>query len=109
MAAHAFATGGHAWAADYRVVLNLEAIGAGGQAVIFQLGPDAPWLADALSRAAHTPRGSVLGHDMFQIPQFPAGTDLKTLLVHAPHHAPPHERPVGIDAAILGNGYVYHT
>ena len=39
MAAHAFATGGHAWAADYRVVLNLEAIGAGGQAVIFQLQP----------------------------------------------------------------------
>ena len=24
VAAHAFATGGHAWAADYRVVLNLE-------------------------------------------------------------------------------------
>ena len=24
VAAHAFATGGHAWAADYRVVLSLE-------------------------------------------------------------------------------------
>ena len=112
VAAHAFATGGHAWAADYRVVLNLEAIGAGGDAIIFQLGPDAPWLADALSRAAHTPRGSVLGHEIFQIPGFPAGTDLKTLLVHAPHGdvAGTHdERPVGIDAAILGDGYVYHT
>ena len=67
VAAHAFATSGHPWASEYRVVLNLEAIGAGGDAVIFQLGPDAPWLADALRRAPRVPRGSVLGHEIFQV------------------------------------------
>ena len=115
VAAHAFATGGHKWAKEYRVVLNLEAIGAGGDSIIFQLGPDAPWLAEALAGSQVTPRGSVIAHELFQIPGFPAGTDLKTLLVHAPWAASDEdgelsfERPVGIDMAILGNGYVYHT
>ena len=129
VAAHAFATGGHSWAKDYRVVINLEAIGSGGESIVFQLGPDAPWLAKALGRSAIKPRGTVIAHDLFQIPGFPAGTDLKTLLVHAPASSSSgraagggplqqqsqqpsvdsQNRPVGIDLAILGNGYIYHT
>ena len=40
-------------------------------------------LAEAL-RSARGPRGSAVAHDLFQIPGFPAATDLKTLLAHAP-------------------------
>ena len=133
VAAHGFALS-HRWATDYRVVLNLEAIGAAGASVVFQLGPDAPWLAAAVGRS-YRPRGTVIAHDLFQIPGFPAATDWKTLVLHAPRaHAndpggagranasdeealsfgdaasmslAPH--PVGLDMATLGNGYVYHT
>ena len=49
LAAHAFAVG-HRWAHDYRVVLNLEAIGAGGDPILFQMGPEAGWLAEAMRR-----------------------------------------------------------
>ncbi|EOD08797.1 hypothetical protein EMIHUDRAFT_217054 [Emiliania huxleyi CCMP1516] len=82
VAAHAFATR-HRWAADYRAVLNLEAIGAGGDLVAFQMGPRAGWLASALGDAG-TQRGSVFAHDLFQIPGFPAGDDFKTLTVDGP-------------------------
>ena len=135
-------TQSHRWAADYRVVLNLEAIGAGeprrasakpfasrplpasdarqrsdtlntlflppgGPSVVFQLGPEAAWLASALGRSKHSvPRGTVIAHDLFQVPGFPAATDFKTLLAHAPNGSAP---PVGLDMATLGNGYVYHT
>ena len=114
VAAHAFATR-HPWARDYRAVFNLEAVGAGGEAIIFQLGADAMPLAKAL-RSARGPRGTAIAHDLFQIPGFPAGTDLKTLIAHAP--SPPTKGngqsssaapPLGLDLAILGNGYVYHT
>ena len=119
VAAHAFATQ-HRWAADYRVVVNLEAIGAGGASVVFQLGPDAPWLAHAIGASRHRQRGTVIAHDLFQVRGFPAGTDWKTLLRHAPvargggsdggaaaGEARP--APVGLDMATLGDGYVYHT
>jgi len=120
VAAHAFALS-HRWARDYRVVLNLEAIGAGGPSVVFQLGPDAAWLARAVG-GSRRPRGTVIAHDLFQVPGFPAATDWKTLVRHAPSasgltaglaadaaatDAPP--VPVGLDMATLGNGYVYHT
>lgn len=106
VAAHAFARN-HPWAHDYRVVFNLESIGAGGEAIIFQIGPDAAALSGAL-RSARGTRGSAVAHDLFQIPGFPAGTDMKTLIAHAPsrRRRPP---PIGIDLAILGDGYVYHT
>ena len=64
--AHSFAVG-HRWARDYRAVLNLEAIGAGPPFVAFQLGPDAAWLAGALGTARGM-RGTVIAHDLFQIP-----------------------------------------
>ena len=73
VAVHAWATQ-HRWAEDYVAVLNLEAIGSGGRSVVFQLGPNAPWLARALGRA-NDPRGSIMANDLFNAPQFPAGTD----------------------------------
>ena len=105
LAAHAFA-GQHRWAKDYRVLLNLEAIGAGGTSVVFQMGPDADWLASAVG-SSQRPRGTVTAHDLFQVPGFPAATDFKTLLAQAPVGEA--EPVVGLDMATLGNGYVYHT
>lgn len=139
VAAHAFATT-HRWAADYVAVINLEAIGAAGEHIAFQVGPDATWLLAALGRdsgehsrasastsvtrppadtppagasatqpwlassglnhggrpawpgllwaPSHVPRSSVIAHDIFQIPGFPAGSDFKTLLMHAPRANP---------------------
>ena len=67
VAVHAWATQ-HRWAKDYAAVLNLEAIGSGGRSVVFQLGPNAPWLARALGRA-NDPRGSIMANDLFNAPQ----------------------------------------
>jgi len=163
VAAHGFATS-HRWAADYHAVINLEAIGARGDHVVFQVGPNAQWLTSALasdggvppatdssstpatattsslvslarslpaalallaSPPAHVPRGSVIAHDIFQIPGFPAGSDFKTLLAHAPRAQGPADPlgesglggrtaaerlgVTGLDLATLSWGYAYHT
>ena len=72
-----------------------------------------------MGQASRHPRGTVIAHDLFQVPGFPAATDFKTLLAHAPGRgdgagangtAPANGAPpVGLDMATLGNGYVYHT
>ena len=73
--------------------------------LIFQLGPSAPWLADALRGVSPVPWGGVAGHEIFNIPGFPAGTDFKTLVLHGRNARP----PAGLDMATIGDGYVYHT
>ena len=64
--AHGFATQ-HRWAAEYGVVINLEALGSGGMPMALQLGPAAPWLAEAMG-ATHEPRGSILAQVIMPLP-----------------------------------------
>lgn len=44
-AAHGFITQ-HQWAKDIKAFLNLESVGSGGKEILFQTGPNHPWLIE---------------------------------------------------------------
>ena len=62
---HGFITQ-HMWASEIRAFINLEACGAGGRELVFQSGPDNPWMIEAYGMAAPHPFASVVGQEIFQ-------------------------------------------
>lgn len=74
-AAHGFITQ-HEWAAAVKVVVNLEAAGAGGKEYLFQTGPGQPWLLNYYAQVPH-PNGQVAGEEMFQNNIIPSDTDFR--------------------------------
>jgi Zn-dependent M28 family amino/carboxypeptidase len=74
-AAHGFITK-HKWAKDCQVLLNLDAAGAGGKIILFQSGPEAPWLLTYYSRVPH-PYGQAAGEEIFQSNIIPSYTDFR--------------------------------
>ncbi|XP_066140903.1 endoplasmic reticulum metallopeptidase 1 [Euwallacea fornicatus] len=98
-ASHGFITQ-HKWAKECKVIINLDACGSGGKIILFQTGPDAPWLIKFYGGVPH-PFGQATGEELFQTDLLPSDTDFRIFRDYG--------KLVGLDMAFIKNGYWYHT
>lgn len=98
-AAHGFITQ-HKWSKECKVVINLEAAGAGGKISMFQTGPDRSWLTDVYGKVPH-PKAEVSSEEIFQANLIPSDTDFRIFRDFG--------HMVGVDMAFTRNAYRYHT
>ncbi|XP_022229013.2 endoplasmic reticulum metallopeptidase 1-like isoform X2 [Drosophila obscura] len=99
LAAHGFIS--HKWATFCKVVLNLDAAGSGGREILFQTGPNHPWLVDSYKKNAKHPFATTMAEEIFQTGLLPSDTDFRIFTQYADL--------IGLDLGQCFNGYVYHT
>jgi MFS family permease len=87
----------HPWAEDVRIVINLEARGSSGPALMFQTSPGNAGLIRALAQTPY-PVASSLSHDVYKL--LPNDTNFSI-----------HRRAgfAGYDFAFIDQVYAYHT
>ncbi|KAH8270869.1 hypothetical protein KR018_008075, partial [Drosophila ironensis] len=100
LGAHGFITK-HRWAPHCKALVNLDSTGAGGREVLFQTGPNHPWLAKYYQQSVPHPYAQTLAEELFQNNFIPSDTDFR---VFRDYGGVP-----GLDMASVINGYVYHT
>ena len=88
----------HPWLGEVSAVLNVEARGAGGPSILFQVGPRSSALVELYRRLAPHPFGTSLGPAIFE--KMPNDTDF-TIFIEA-------GKP-GLNFAFVGGGAAYHT
>ncbi|XP_022228995.2 endoplasmic reticulum metallopeptidase 1-like isoform X2 [Drosophila obscura] len=99
-ASHGFITQ-HKWAANCKVLINLDAAGGGGREILFQSGPNHPWLVDYYKKNAKHPFATTMAEEIFQTGILPSDTDFTIFTKYS--------SLVGLDMAQCINGYTYHT
>ncbi len=78
--------------------INVEAVGSGGTANLFEAGPGNGWLIGSWARRAPHPRGASFSTEIYR--RLPNDTDFTVL---ARQGIP------GLNFALVGDGYSYHT
>lgn len=99
-ASHGFITQ-HPWAKDVKAFLNLESAGSGGKEVLFQSGPNRPWMIDAYAKAVRHPFAQAMAEELFHTKLIPSDTDFRIFRDYG--NIP------GMDLAHFLHGYRYHT
>ncbi|KAH8275870.1 hypothetical protein KR026_003391, partial [Drosophila bipectinata] len=97
---HGFITQ-HRWAANCKALLNMDSCGAGGREMLFQGGPNHPWLMEHYRSSAPHPFATTTGEEVFQAGIIPSDTDFR---IFRDFGVVP-----GLDMAGVYNGFVYHT
>ncbi|XP_034475998.1 endoplasmic reticulum metallopeptidase 1-like isoform X2 [Drosophila innubila] len=99
-ASHGFITH-HRWAPYCKAVINLDAIGSGGRNVLFQSGPNHPWLAACYKKYIKHPFATSMGEEVFQMGIIPSDSDFRQFNIYG--------KIPGLDMGQCINGFVYHT
>lgn len=97
-ASHLFITSNHTTVPSIKAVINLEACGVSGPELLFQAGSDE--MVKAYSKAPH-PFGTILANDVFRTDILLSDTDYRQFVEYG--------GVTGLDMAIVGNSYLYHT
>ncbi|KAH8285617.1 hypothetical protein KR054_011702, partial [Drosophila jambulina] len=97
---HGFITQ-HKWAENCKMVINLEVAGSGGRDLLFQTGPNKPWIVKYYRLYAKHPFATTIAEEIFQGGLLPSDTDFRIFRDFG--NVP------GLDMAQINNGYVYHT
>lgn len=97
-ASHLFTTQPHPWASTVRGVVNLEAAGNTGPAILFQATSSK--MLEAYATVPH-PFGTVLASDVFATGLILSDTDFRQFEEYG--------NLTGLDMAVVGNSYAYHT
>nr|XP_017002688.2 endoplasmic reticulum metallopeptidase 1 [Drosophila takahashii] len=91
----------HKWAANCKAFINLEVGGSGGRDLLFQSGPNNPWLMKYYRLHAKHPFATTMAEEIFQSGILPSDSDFRIFRDFG--------NIAGLDMAQVDNGYVYHT
>ncbi|CAO1635451.1 unnamed protein product [Sympodiomycopsis kandeliae] len=97
-ASHLFITSNHTTVPSIRSVINLEACGVSGPELLFQAASNE--MIKAYGKAPY-PFGTVLANDVFSSGIVLSDTDYRQFVEYG--------KLIGLDMAIVGNSYLYHT